>query len=113
MHGHGKIVFSRVLERGGVERGRVSLLGTCQIKRNYAVILELYRESGHLERLSARVVPQRADDEPSGDTEVLLGSAQAPKRRLDCLNQRQSLYHIEDRGVSHLDVAHAIAPRIL
>src|SRR6266550_1476277 len=57
-------------------------------------------------------MPEGADDEPPGDPEVLFRATQSAQRSLDGLHQRESLYDIQNRRVSDLDVANPVIGRV-
>src|SRR5450759_2868827 len=108
-----EIVLARVPERLNVACRRISLLPSGQIERHHAVVLEVDGEPGHLERALGRQLAQSADDEKRRDVEVLLGATKPAQGRLDRLHQCESLNDVQERSISHLDVAHTVFDGIL
>src|SRR6267378_2137561 len=53
-------------------------------------------------------MPERDDDEPSSDAEILFSTTQSTQRSFDRLHKCESLHDVQNGRVPHLDVADAI-----
>ena len=108
VHGHGKMVLTRKVERRTVEGGRITRFAASEIESDNPRVLEGNREFRHLHRVRRWEAAQCADDDACHRAGFPLATGQPAQHGVHHVVRRQSSARVQRRTEACFDVAHTI-----